>query len=342
MYNLQLPLLFLQISLSSIIRASSPSSPSQRVPITLTESTNLASAGDSLAENKNGVRLHFPGHGNPIPPAELTNILTEASADVEAYIPHSAHQPIDKALFEKNMTFPDTGDNIYLYVYAYGWGLNYQELYQAMIMLQRYVLGSEPGQPGTHFEELDFYIQLAHGMVVAHGAIEFTLGARATAKRNPITTTLQLPQEANMSSNNNNNNMDVPFSYHVAPNLDLNIGELGPRIPEATILYTLEGAFTDVVINHEDIEASIPINQPYSFNTTFKTSSQHAYITGIKVAPQERRSMSWSVLCLSLYGVRDFMLESGHLNMMKFEITARKGVLGKGEVFSQPVNAATA
>ena len=332
MYKLWLPLLLLQLSLSFTARASSPSSPSQKIPITLTEPTNLAPAGESLDNDENGVKLFFAEHGNPIPLVEIKQVLTRAHADVEAHLPHDGHQGIAKSLFETNLTFPDTGDNIYFYVYAYGWGLNYLQLYEALNMLQRYILGNEPHHPGTHSQELGFYVKVAPVVEVARGSIEFTPGARATAKkRNPVTTTLQLPQEANLSAAANGGT-EVPISFHVATNLDLNIIELGGPIPDTAIFYTIERAYTKVMLDHDDIEASIPINQPFSFNTTLGRPPR-AYITEISVVPKKRASMSWAVLCLSLYGLKDFMLKTKHLNMMKFEITSpNKGVLGTGEI----------
>ena len=329
MYNLQLPLLLLQLSLCSTARASS-SSPSQRAPILLTETTNLAPAGESVGNGNNGIGLYYADHGDPIPPVELDQTLTQAIAVVQAHLPLYAHQQIFESSFEKNHTFIDTDDSIYLWVYAYGRGLNYQQLYQALKLLQQYILGNEPSQAGTHSQELGFYIQVAPAVDVARGAIEFTPGTRATAKRNPITTTLRLPQEANLSSNSDT---VLPIKYHVATNLDLNITELGPPIPESTILYTIDRAFTNVVLNHDDIDASIPVNQPFSFNLTSGKPSQQLYITNISVAPRKRAYLQWSSLCLSLYGLRDFMLESKDFNMMKFEITnPQKGVLGTGQI----------
>ena len=199
MYKTWLPLFVLQLSLASTARASSPSSPSQKIPITLIETTNLAPAGESLADDENGVNLFFTEHGNPIPLVEMKQVLARAHADVEAHLPHDGHQGIAKSLFETNLTFADTGDNIYFYVYVYGWGLDYLQLYEALNILQRYILGNQPQHPGLHSQELGFYIKVTTIREVARGAIEFTRGARATAKRNPVITTLQLPQEANLS-----------------------------------------------------------------------------------------------------------------------------------------------
>ena len=331
MYNLQLPLLLLyQLSLSSTARASS-SSPSQRIPITLTETTDLAPAGESLANGDNGISLYYADHGDPIPLVELDQILRQAIAVVYAHLPLYAHQHIFQSSFEKNHTFLDTGDNIYLWVYAYGWGLNYQQLYQALKILQQYILGNEPSQAGAHSQELEFYIQVLPAVEVARGRIEFTRGTRATAKRNPITTTLHSPQEANLSSSTSDT--VLPIHFPVARNLNLNITELGAPIPESTIEYTIDRAFTQVLLDHDDIEASIPVNQPFSFNKTSGRYPGQLYITNIFVAPQKRASLSWETLCLSLYGLRDFMRVSRHFNAMKFEITSpRKGVLGTGEI----------
>ena len=184
MYKLWLPLFLLQLSLSFTARASSPSSPSQKIPITLIETTNLAPAGESLTDDENGVKLFFAEHGNPIPLVEMKQVLTRAHADVEAHLPHDGHQGIAKDLFETNLTFPDTGDNIYFYVYVYGWGLNYLQLYEALNMLQRYILGNK-SHPGEHSQELGFYIKVTPVVEVARGSVEFTRGTRATAKRNP-------------------------------------------------------------------------------------------------------------------------------------------------------------
>ena len=194
MYKSWLPLFFLQLSLSFTARASSPSSPSQKIPITLTETTNLTPAGESFTDDENGVKLFFAEHGNPIPLVEMKQVLTKAHADVEAHLPHDGHQGISKSLFETNLTFPDTGDNIYFYVYAYGWGLNYLQLYEALNILQRYILGNKSHHLSEHSQELGFYIKVAPMLEVARGAIEFTPGGRATAKkRNPVITTLQRP-----------------------------------------------------------------------------------------------------------------------------------------------------
>ena len=190
MYKLWLPLFLLQFSLSFTARASSPSSPSQKIPITLTETTNLAPAGESLADDENGVDLFITERGSPIPLVEIKQVLTRAHADVEAHLPHDGHRGIAKDLFETNLTFPDTGDNIYFYVYVFGWGLNYLQLYEALNLVQRYILGNKPRHLGGHSQELGFYIKVAPVVEVARGAIEFTRGARATAKRNPAITTL--------------------------------------------------------------------------------------------------------------------------------------------------------
>ena len=64
--------------------------------------------------------------------------------------------------------------------------------------------------------------------------------------------------------------MEVSIPFDVATNLDLNIIELGPAIPDTIILYTIERAYTNVIVEHDDIEASIPVNQPFSFNTTLE------------------------------------------------------------------------
>ena len=128
----------------------------------------------------------------------MKQVLTKAHADVEAHLPHDGHQGIAQSAFETNLTFPDTGDNIYFYVYAYGWGLNYLQLYEALNALQRYILGNKPREPGEHSQELGFYIKVGPVVEVARGAIEFTPGGRATTKkRNAVITTLQRPQEAN-------------------------------------------------------------------------------------------------------------------------------------------------
>ena len=343
MFAIRLLLLLLQVFLFKAAQATSPATPLSTVPITLTENTNLTLADHdsaSLANSDNDVRLFFAELGSPIPPFELRHALAVANANAQSYLPYHADKPISKDLFETNTTFPDTGDYIYLWVYAFGWGLSWRQLSQALMMLQNFMLGMGPGHPTAHCQQLEFYIQLTagHRTEVARGVVEYTPGARAVAKRHLVTTTPQLLQ-ANPPSQDTS---DPPIIYHLAKtNLDLNVTKLGLPIPETIVLAAIESAFSDIILNHIDIDDPIPANRfPYSFNKTSGTPP-HTFTTEIVVAPYPGQEIYWGLLCILYYGLRDFMVEMEHFNVMQFElIDARLGKLGHGEVSYWPSRAA--
>ena len=337
MFFFWLPFLLIHVSLHDTVKAASPSQ-LQRPAITLTENTNQTTADHhvtSLAGLDNELSLFFTQPGGPIPRNELRRILSSASDDVQAHF-HDADMPISKSSFETNMTFPRTGDYIYLWVYAYGYGLSWRQLGEALMKLQMYMLGIGPSHPASHCQELEFYVQLVTGMETARGAVEFTPGRRAEAKRSLDPVALQLVQ-ANFSSKDN---ADLPIVFRIAPGLDLKVTELGIPIPESTILTTLEKAFTDVVINHDDIDAKVPKNRyPYSFNAT-SGKPPSIFTTEVSLTPSSsKRGITWAQLCLLYYGIRDFMRSTKHFNVLEFElIDARLGLVGNGNVQYGPSN----
>ena len=339
MWGVRLLLLFLQVSLFPTTQAASPPLPLQRNPISLREPTDAAIAsnrGDSLINPGNELRLFFSNLGDPIPAAEVRHTLAVANANVQAHLPRYAHERISRDLFETNTTFPETGDSIYFWVYSYGYGLSWLQLSQALGKLQNYMLGIGPDHPPPHCQELEFYVQLTPWMEVARGVVEFTPGARrATAKLSLVTTTtLQLTQ-ANISSPSSN--ADLPINFHVATNLDINVTRIGLPIPEPIVLAAIEEAWVDVMLNHTDIDATVPRNKfPYSFNhTTGKLP--HLFTTEISISQYPGKKMYWGLLCLLYYGVRDFMVSTKYFNVMKFEILdAKLGKLGFGTVLYGP------
>ena len=342
MFAIRLLLLLLQVFLFEAAQATSPSTPLSTVPITLTGNTNLTLADhDSpfLANPGSDVRLFFADLGSPIPPLEVRHVLSVANADVQSYLPHRADKPISKHLYETHHTVPDTGDNIYLWAYAFGFGLSWRQLSQALTLLQNFMLGIGPGHPTAHCQQLEFYIQLTAGIriEVARGVVEYTPGARAVAKRHLVTTTPQLLQ-ANPPSQDGS---APPFIYHLAKtNLDLNITKLGLPIPETTVLTAIESAFSDIILNHIDIDDPIPANLfPYSFNRT-SGRPPHTFTTEIVITPYPDQEIYWGLLCILYYGLRDFMVELEHFNVMQFELLdARLGKLGYGEVSYWPSGA---
>ena len=326
-------LLWLQVSVYSTVIASSQR---QRAAITLTEITNQTVTDHHeilLANLGIDISLYFIDPGSPIPQSELRQILSFANDDVQAHLPREANRPISDSSFEANITFPRTGDNIYLWVYAYGYGLSWRQLSEALIKLQMYMLGIGPGHPALHCQELEFYVQLAAGIETARGAVEFTPGQGAEAKRALDSVALQLVQ-ANYSLPSN---ADLPIIFRIASNLDLNITTLGIPIPEDTVLAAIDSAFTDVVLNHDDIDAKVPKNlYPYSFKH-ISGKRPDIFVTELIISPQSsKRGITWSLLCLSYYGLRDFMRATNHFNTLNFELIDSKLNIASGEVRYSP------
>lgn len=328
-------LLFLQVSLFPITQAASLPLPSPNVPITLTGTTGLTlanHAGIPLTNPSNELTLFFTNPGGPIPAAELRHTLSVATARVQDYLPHHANEPITSSFFETNISFPETGDGVYTSVHAFGFGLSWVQLSHTLMILQQYMLGMGPGNPDTHYQQLDFYVQPSAGGEVAYGVVEFTPGARAVAKRNLITTTLRLPH-ANSSSLST---VTLPIIFNIpSTNLDLNITSLGLPIPKDVILDTIESAFTEIIQEHTDIDAPIPL-RPYSF-TDITGKPPHEFKTEILVASYPGKRISWGLLCILIYGLRDFMSQTEHFNSLAFEIEdAKEGIIGHGDVFYWP------
>ena len=334
MFRIWSLVLFLRLSLVPSTQAASPPVPLQNIPITLTETTNVTVASDassSLTNPSNELTLTFTKSGRQIPADELRHTLSVAAARVEGYLPQHADEPIAHSLFETSVTFPETGDGISVFIHAFGFGLSWRQLSDTLMTLQLYMLGMEPNRP-AHLEELEFYVQRppvagVPDFEVAFGEVEFTPGARAVAKRNPITTALQLPH-ANSSSLST---VTVPFIFNIAVNLDLNITALGLPIPKDALLDTIEAAFTDVILGHTDFDAAIPL-RPSSFNTT-SGKRPHEFTTEIELGPYPGEKISWGLLCIIIYGLRDFVRETGHYNSLAFEVEHRReGVIGHGDV----------
>lgn len=342
MFGIWLLLSFLQVSPSLTVQAASLPLPFQHAPITLTETKNLTIANHAsvpFTNPSNELSLIFVNPGISIPASELRHTLGAASADVQNYLPHYAYSPISDGSFEKNISFPETKDSVSISVYSYGFGLSWLQLSQVLMLTQQYMLGMGPGHPDTHCQQLDFYVQVTAAIEIAHGVVKFAPGARAVAKRNLITTTLQ-QQHANFSSPNT---PTLPIIFNIAKtNLALNIISLGVPIPPSTVLITIESAFTDVVLHHTDMDSPIPAHQPFSFN---ETSGKRAelFTTVIRIAPYPGKQISWGLLCILLYGLRDFMSETEHFNVVNFEVNdARAGRLGSGDVQYLPTVAETA
>ena len=332
-------LLLVLLHLSQLFTAqtASLSSRADNALFTFPEATNLTTAshaGPSLLNPSNELSIFFTNPGGSIPAAELRHTLSIASADVLAYLPHSADSPIPESFFERNISFPETGDSVYVSVYAFGIGLSWLQLSHTLVILQGYVRGMGPGHPDTHYQQLEFYVQLAPGVEVAHGAVGIAPGAKAVAKRSLVTTTLELPH-GNSSSLGA---LVLPIIFNIPKtNLDLNVTSLGAPIPEDTVLTTIEQAFTDVVINHTDIDALIPAGRAYTFNAT-SGKRHHEFETEIAIAAYPGEEISWGLVCILYYGLRDFMHESDHFNEMAFEfVDGRLGVIGHGAIFYRPV-----
>ena len=331
-------LLWVQVSVYPAVIASSPPTQRQRAAITLDEITDQTVANHhdiSLANLGIDISLYFINPGSPVPNSELHQILSFANHDVQAHLPRDADRPISDSSFEANITFPRTGDNIYLWVYAYGYGLSWRQLSEALMKLQTYMLGIGPGHPASHCQELEFYVQLAAGIETARGAVEFTPGQGAEAKRALDSVALQLVQ----ANNSLPSNADLPIIFRIATNLDLNITTLGIPIPEAAVLAALDAAFTDVVLNHDDIDAKVPKNlYPYSFKH-ISGKRPELFVTEITINPSSgKRGITWSLLCLTYYGLRDFMRATKHFNTLSFELQdSRLGHIASGEIRYSPL-----
>lgn len=333
MFLIRLLLLLIQVSLLHTTQAASPPLGDQRVPIALTETTDPTVAnhrGESFTILGNEITVRFAAPGDPIPQEELRYALSVANAKVQTHLPHSAHKRITASAFKSNTSFSETGDNIEFWVYSYGWGLSWGQLSQALLIIEAYMLGTGQGHQVAHHQELEFYIQFIPGLDVARGGVEFNPGLRAVTKRSQVTTTLELVQ-ANISSQSND---DLPIIFNIPrTNLDIKITELGLPIPKTAILDTIEQAFTDVIINHDEMDYKIPKNQfPYAFNST-SGSMPHRFTTEIRISPHTGKRISWSVLCLFYYGLRDFMRDTGHFNVLKYDlIDGKTGPVGYGDV----------
>ena len=336
MFDTWLFLLFLQGIVASRQNTSLPL-PIRSAPITTTEKKNVTIADHACippANLCNDMSLIFTEPGDPIPAAELRYTLSVASARVQAYLPRHANEPISDDFFETNLWFPDTRDGVSLSVYSYGLGLSWLQLSHGLLILQEYMLGLGPGHPVAHFQQLQFYIRTVAEVDVAYGVVDFTPGGRAVGKRNSVTTTLQLPN-TNFSSSGT---VNLPIVFRIPKtNLDLYITSLGEPIPEYEIFHTIESAFTEIILNHTDIDALIPADRPFSFNETSGKSPKMLTTTEIQISVYPDKKISWGVLCLLIYGLRDFLRETKFFNTLKFEIFEGKvGWIGHGDVLYGP------
>ena len=331
-------LLWVQVFVYPTVIASSPPTQRQRAAITLTEITKETVANHhdiSLANLGIDISLYFANPGSPIPRSEVRQLLSFANDDVQNHLPRDANRPISRSSFEANITIPRTGDYIYLWVYSYGLGLSWLQLSEALMKLQTYMLGVGPTHSAPHCQELEFYVQLAPAIETARGAVEFTPGNGAEAKRALDPVPLQLVQ-ANFSSPSR---ADLPIIFNIASNLDLKVTRLGIPIPEAIVLAALDSAFKDVVLNHDDIDAKVPKNlYPYSFKYPSGQKPQ-LFVTEVVVSPpNSKRGITWSLLCLLYYGIRDFMRQTKSFDVLHFvTIDSKLGNIASGEVRYHPV-----
>ena len=208
------------------------------------------------------------------------------------------------------------------------------------MIVEEYMLGtSGPGHPVAHSQTLDFYIQLKElggGWIdVAHGVVKFVAGDGAVGKRSLlINPTLQL---ANVNSSSPSLSAPtLPIIFNVATNLDLNITSLGTHIPPATIITTIEGAYSDIILTHDDIDSPIPFDEPYSFTKTFGGRTQPVNAK-IEISAYRGKDLTWGFAYMLLFGLKKFMQETGHYNELEFEIEdLRLGRLGRGVVEYRP------
>ncbi|CAF9911682.1 MAG: hypothetical protein ALECFALPRED_007546 [Alectoria fallacina] len=336
MFDFGLLLLFLQGSPIPKAQAASLPLKFRNAPSPPTTTGNLATANHasiSPTNSSNDICLFFTNLGHHIPDAEVRHTLSIANAHIQAYLPRHANEPISNSYFETKVSFPETGDGVSLSVHDYGFGLSWLQLSYGLMLLQGYMLGLGSGHPNTHYQQLEFYVQSTGGIEVAYGVVDFATGARAVAKRNLIT--LPLPH-ANISSLGT---LALFIIFNIPKtNLDLNIISLGVPIPQSAILTTIESAFTEIVLDHTDIDAPIPANEPYSFNATYGRSPQQ-FVTKIVISPNSGERFSWGLLCILIYGLKDFMRETKHFNALSFEVRdARAGWIGNGEVLYWPAS----
>lgn len=301
-----------------------------------------SSSAASLTAPDNAVSVHFHNEGAAIPLSELFATLGAAMSAVRAYLPDSASYPISN-VFEKNVSFPETtGNSVSVTVYDYFERLSWLQLSQALILVEEYMVGtSGSGHPIPHSQTLDFYIQImgaGGGWIdVAHGVVKFAAGHRAVGKRS----LLILPTLQSTDVNSSSPSLSapaLPIIYRVAMNLYLNITSLGTHIPPATIITTIEAAYTDIILEHEDIDSPIPFGEPYSFNETFgKTQLVNAKIE-ISAYRGKEKDVTWGLLYMLLYGLNKCVQEMGLYNALGFEIEdLRLGRLGRGMVEYRPV-----
>ena len=302
---------------------------------------NPTSSGTaSLTAPNHAVSVHFHNEGAAIPLSELFATLSATMSAVRAYLPDSALYPISN-VFEKNVSFPETtGNSVCVTVNDYFQWLSWLQLSQALSIVEEYMLGtSGPGHPVAHSQTLDFYIQLMEAgggwIDVAHGLVKFAAGHPAVGKRSSlINPALQLTN-AN-SSSPSLSAPTLPIIFNVARNLDLNITSLEIHIPPARIIATIEGAYTDIILTHEDIDSPIPYDNPYSFNKSFGARTQPVHAK-IEISAYRGKEVTWGLLYMLLFGLKRFMQETGHYNVLEFEIEdLRAGRLGRGEVDYQP------
>lgn len=342
-------LLLSHLSQFSTAQTASLSSPADNDPFTFPQATTLTTASHAtsslLITPGNELTVFFTNPGGSIPAAELRHTLSVASADVQTYLPRFADVPIAESVFERNVSFTDTGDSVSVFVQTWGIGLSWRQLSYTLAVLRAHVLGLGPGHPDTHYQQLEFYVQLAAGVEVAHGVVGFVAagGAKAVAKRKAISTSpLQLLPHGNYSSSSlgggSGGALTPPIIFRIPKsNLDLNITSLGVPIPEDTILTTIDMAFGDVIMEHFDIEALIPANRPYSFSETFGKRPLE-FTTEIAIGAYPGKEISWGLLCILYYGLRDFMNAKKLFNALDFVvIDGNLGPIGYGDVSYRPV-----
>ena len=336
MFDVWLLLLFSQAFIVANAQAASLSLTNQNALITLPKTRKLTTADHAdatLTDLSNEISLSFITSGDPIPAGELSHTLSVASARVQVYLPRHADEAVSDDYFETVIHFPGTGDIISISFYVYGIGLSWLELSRALVILRQYMLGMGPGHLVQHIQQLEFYVRLEARVEVAYGVVTLATRSRAVAKRGSVTTSLQLPH-ANFSSPTT---VILPIIFNIPKtNLDLNITSLGQPIPEMTILTTIELAFTEIMLDHTDIDAPIPANMPFSFNATF--GKQTELVTAeIRIDNYPGKQITWGLVCILIYGLRDFMSETMHFNALSFEIKdGRLGWIGHGDVLYGP------
>ena len=344
--SFQLAQLFLSLTLAGSLPplALPDNGPSTLSPRTQ-QDTNLvlvnpaSSSTASLTAPNNAVSVHFHNKGAAIPLSELFATLAATMSAVRAYIPDSASYPISN-VFEKNVSFPETtGNSVSVTVYDYFQWLSWLQLSQALMLVEEYMLGTTgQGHPIAHSQTLDFYIQLRDAgggwIDVAHGVVKFAAGHGAVGKRSLLI--LSNLQSTNVNSSSPSLSAPtLPIIFNVATNLDLNITSLGTHIPPATIIKTIEAAYSDIILTHEDIDS--PIKEPYSFSKTFgRTEHVNAKIE-ISAYRGKEQEVTWGLLYMLIYRLKKCIEEMGLYNAMEFEIEDKRlGRLGRGVVDYRP------